>query len=63
MEQRRYTMLCRREISEIKAHRRKQGDGDLMIVEPLSRSNAGIGNLSKAKKDEGVCLYAHPLVL
>ena len=49
-------MLCRREISEIKAHRRKQGDGDLMIVEPLSRSNAGIGNLSKAKKDEGVCI-------
>ena len=41
-----YQCICRREIFEGKAHRRKQGDGDLAIGEPLPGSNAAGGNLS-----------------
>ena len=40
-------------IFDSKAHRSGQGAGDLSVVKPHQRSNAAIGNLSKAKKDKG----------
>ncbi|MBQ2805899.1 MAG: hypothetical protein IJF08_02500 [Clostridia bacterium] len=43
------TSNCRRKIAYYQAHRRTPGEGDLTIVEPRARSNAVIGDFSKAK--------------